>query len=76
MRLKSTILGVRQTAGREVLSAHPPVGKTNRPVRHIVVTSIFKCRAAKEADLIILSINTTVRPGEAMRAEPSKNLLE
>jgi len=24
MRLKSTILGVRQTAGREVLSAHPP----------------------------------------------------
>jgi hypothetical protein len=37
---------------------------------------IFKCRAAKKADLIIAAVPAAVRPREAMRAEQSQKLSE
>src|SRR5207248_4388018 len=37
---------------------------------------VFERCAATEADLIILAMKAAVRPREAVRTEPSKNLLE
>jgi len=62
--------------GKKLLSAHDARGQDQASrsahLRHV----IFKCRAATEADLVILAISPGMRLREAMGAEPLQKLLE